>query len=301
VQVVDEFTGRVMPDRSWSQGLHQILEVKEGCEVTRVNETLARISYQRFFRRYLRLSGMTGTAREVRDELGAVYHLPVVRIPTHRPGRRVHHPDRVFATNAAKWQAIAERVVELHGRGIPVLIGTRSVSASELGRNLLEQKGLEVMVLNAKQDASEAEIVSRAGEPGRITIATNMAGRGTDIVLDPHVRELGGLYVILTERHEAARIDRQLAGRSARQGDPGGFEAFLSLEDSVLDHASNHPTGRLLRKLASLDGKAGHWALKSLITFAQQSAEREHTRIRRQLLKSDRFTGQSLSFTGRAE
>lgn len=301
IQVVDEFTGRIMPDRSWSQGLHQIIEVKEGCAVTTVRNTLARISYQRFFRRYLRLSGMTGTAREVRAELGSSYDLPVVRIPTNLASQRVYFPIRIFHTNAQKWQAIAERVVALHARGVPVLIGTRSVSGSELATRLLEAQGLTVAVLNAKQDASEAAIVAQAGEVGRITIATNMAGRGTDILLHPTVRLAGGLHVILTERHEAGRIDRQLAGRVARQGDPGGFEAILSLEDALLLQVQGHPIDHILRRLARKPGALGKWAMRTLIGHAQARTERLHSRVRSQLLKSDRATSDALSFTGRTE
>jgi len=301
IQVVDEFTGRVMPDRSWSQGLHQIIEVKEGCAVTAVRNTLARISYQQFFRRYLKLSGMTGTAREVRGELGSVYDLPVVRIPTNRPSQRVYERDRVFHTNDQKWGEIARRVLELHARGVAILIGTRSVSSSEHAARLLEKHGLTVVILNAKQDASEAEIVAQAGEPGRITIATNMAGRGTDIALHSAVRDRGGLHVILTERHEAGRIDRQLAGRAARQGDPGSFEAILSLEDALLQQVRGHPFDRILRNLAAKEGEIAQWAMRTLTLFAQKQTERAHSRVRRQLLKSDRSASNSLSFAGRAE
>lgn len=301
VQVVDEFTGRVMPDRSWSQGLHQIIEIKEGCAVTTVRDTLARISYQRFFRRYLKLCGMTGTAREVRNELGTVYDLPVVRIPTNRPSQRRYLRDQVFHGNDLKWKAIAGRVVELHARGVPVLIGTRSVSSSEHAARILGEHGLSVVILNAKQDASEAETVAQAGEPGRITIATNMAGRGTDIALHPDVRDRGGLHVILTERHEAGRIDRQLAGRAARQGDQGSFEAILSLEDALLLQVRGHPLDRILRSLAVREGGVAQWAMRTLTLFAQKRTERAHSRVRLQLLKSDRSTSNSLSFAGRSE
>ncbi len=235
IQVVDEFTGRVMPDRSWGQGLHQLIEVKEGCAVTEVRkDTLARISYQRFFQRYLHLSGMTGTAQEVKAELGAVYNLPVVTIPTNRPSRRVRHADQVFPGDARKWAYLAERVEVLHGQGVPVLIGTRSVASSEIASAALAARSLPHTLLSAKQDQAEAEVVEHAGEAGAVTIATNMAGRGTDIALGEGVAEKGGLHVILTERHEAGRIDRQLAGRGARQGDPGSFEAVLSMEDALL-------------------------------------------------------------------
>ncbi|MFA4969668.1 MAG: preprotein translocase subunit SecA, partial [Sulfuritalea sp.] len=219
IQIVDEYTGRVMPDRSWERGLHQMIEAKEGCAITGQQETLARISYQRFFRRYLRVAGMTGTAREVARELWAVYRLPVVTIPTNRPVQRRQLPDLVFLTAAEKWAAIIDILSRWHTEGRPVLVGTSSVSASEHLSELLTLKGLKHQVLNARQDQEEAEVIAKAGERGRITVATNMAGRGTDIRLAPGVAELGGLHVLATERHDARRIDRQLFGRCGRQGD----------------------------------------------------------------------------------
>ena len=192
VQIIDEFTGRIMSDRSWEHGLHQLVETKEGCALTGLHEPLARISYQRFFRRYLRLAGMTGTAHEVRGELWSVYRLPVVTIPMHRPLQRRHLGTRVYATTAAKWAAVVAHVKRVHERGRPVLVGTRSVAASEQLSRLLTAAGLSHQVLNARQDRAEADIIAHAGEPGRIVVATNMAGRGTDIRLAPGVAERGG-------------------------------------------------------------------------------------------------------------
>ena len=301
IQVVDEFTGRVMADRSWGQGLHQLIETKEGCELTPRKEPLARISYQRFFRRYRHLSGMTGTAAEVAGELGAVYGLGVVRVPTHRPSKRLSLPDRIFDTEAEKWRCVADRVAELNARGAPVLLGTRSVADSETASNALTERGLEHQVLNAKQDQEEADIIAKAGAAGRITIATNMAGRGTDIKLGPGVEELGGLHVVLSERHEAGRIDRQLAGRCARQGDPGHFEAILSLEDPLLLPFKGGLLEWLLRQILIRGGSRAEQAKKMFIDFAQWRTERTQSGIRRKLLKSDKQMGDILSFSGKAE
>ena len=301
IQVVDEFTGRVMADRSWGQGLHQLIETKEGCELTARREPLARISYQRFFRRYLHLSGMTGTAAEVSRELGAVYGLAVVPVPTHRPSQRIYRPDRIFEGEQEKWQCVVDRVAELNATGVPVLLGTRSVAASEIASRLLTERGLEHRVLNAKQDEEEAEIVAQAGEIGRITIATNMAGRGTDIKLGPGVAELGGLHVILSERHEAGRIDRQLGGRCARQGDPGCFEAILSLDDPLIQPFKGGLLEWLLRRFSKPGSRTVAAARKIFIDFAQWRTERAQSGVRRKLLKSDKQTGDILSFSGRPE
>jgi preprotein translocase subunit SecA len=301
IQVVDEFTGRVMADRSWGQGLHQLIETKEGCEVTARREPLARISYQRFFRRYLHLSGMTGTAKEVAGELGSIYNLAVVRIPTHTPERRIYHRDRIFPTQREKWQAVAERVEELHVRGVPILLGTRSVADSEVASDMLTERGLAHRVLNAKQDHEEADIIASAGEIGQIIIATNMAGRGTDIKLGKGVSELGGLHVILSERHEAGRIDRQLAGRCARQTDPGSFEAILSMEDPVLLPHLKGVTNWLARSVGKQDSRIGQVAKVQLMNFAQYRTEQAQSKVRKNLLKSDRQMGSVLSFSGRPE
>jgi preprotein translocase subunit SecA len=301
IQVVDEFTGRVMADRSWGQGLHQLIETKEGCEVTARREPLARISYQRFFRRYLHLSGMTGTAKEVAGELGSIYNLAVVRIPTHTPERRIYHLDRIFPTQREKWHAVAERVEELHVRGVPILLGTRSVADSEVASDMLTERGLAHRVLNAKQDHEEADIIASAGEIGQIIIATNMAGRGTDIKLGKGVSELGGLHVILSERHEAGRIDRQLAGRCARQTDPGSFEAILSMEDPVLLPHLKGVTNWLARSVGKQDSRIGQVAKVQLMNFAQYRTEQAQSKVRKNLLKSDRQMGSVLSFSGRPE
>jgi len=301
IQVIDEHTGRVMADRSWGQGLHQLIESKEGCEITPRKEPLARISYQRFFRRYLRLAGMTGTGAEVAGEFGSVYGLPVVRVPTHRPSRRIYRPDRIFPTEGEKWQAVVDRVSELHAHGVPVLLGTRSVAASEVASRMLAERGLEHTVLNAKQDEEEAQIVARAGAPGRITVATNMAGRGTDIQIDPEVSGLGGLHVILSERYEAGRIDRQLAGRCARQGDPGTFEAILSLEDPVLEPFRGGLLEWLVRRFVPPGAPWDAASKRLLVRFAQYRTERMQSRVRKNLLKMDKQMGDILSFSGRPE
>jgi preprotein translocase subunit SecA len=298
VQIVDEFTGRISVDRSWERGLHQLIEVKEGVKLTGRNEPLARISYQRFFRRYVRLAGMTGTAKEVAGELWSVYRLPVCRVPTNRPVMRDPLPDRLYQTADAKWEAIVDRIDELHAFGRPVLVGTRSVQASELLSALLTEAAIPHEVLNARQDKSEAEIVARAGERGRVTVATNMAGRGTDIKLTPSICELGGLAVIATERHEAGRIDRQLFGRCGRQGDPGTHEVITSLEDELVKSF----TGRFERLLARAVSGMGQQFADPVGGFvvrrAQRAAERLHSRVRRDLLKHDAQTEATLAFAG---
>jgi len=302
VQIIDEYTGRLMADRSWERGLHQLIEIKEGCESTRSKETLARISYQRFFRRYRTLAGMTGTAREVAGELWSIYRLRVVTIPTNRPLHRHFLPDRIYPTGEQKWKAVVATVGDMRRRGRPILVGTRSVEASEQVSGLLEAAGLSHKVLNARQDKEEAEIIARAGEQGTITVATNMAGRGTDILLAPGVAERGGLYVIATERHEARRIDRQLFGRCGRQGDPGTCEAIVSLEDELIVVYGNS----VLKGLTALGLKASVGFLRStlgslLFRRAQKSAEWLHARIRSDLLKFDEQISDSLAFTGRLE
>jgi preprotein translocase subunit SecA len=287
VQIIDEFTGRILADRAWEQGLHQLVEVKEHCRITSRREPLARISYQRFFRRYLRLAGMTGTAAEVAGELWAVYRLPVVPVPTNRALHRRGLPGRIFATADEKWAAIVARIADIHTHGRPILVGTRSVAASEHLSRLLSRADLPHVILNARQDQDEAEIVAKAGERGRITVATNMAGRGTDIRLAQGVAELGGLHVIATEHHEAGRIDRQLFGRCGRQGDPGTHEAFASLEDELIRmHArwARWLEGRPLR-----------------LRLAQRAAERLHSRMRRDLLRFDEQLDNALAFSGRGE
>jgi preprotein translocase subunit SecA len=301
IQIIDEFTGRVMPDRSWEQGLHQLIEIKEGCELSSQNRTLARISYQKFFRRYLHLSGMTGTAREVSGELWSVYGLPVMRVQTNRPVNRRRCPDHIFFTADSRWKAVLDCVRKLNQSGRPVLVGTRTVSASEHVSHVFREAGLEHDILNAKLEQEEAAIVARAGENSRITIATNMAGRGTDIKLGAGVAESGGLHVILTERHEAGRIDRQLAGRCGRQGDPGSYEAILSLDDPVLGDGRARLSRWLARRLMKTGFFIGKRAGKFAIRRAQKKIERVHAGMRKELLKQDEQVGDILSFSGRSE
>lgn len=301
VQIVDEYTGRVMADRSWERGLHQMIEAKEGCAITGQQETLARISYQRFFRRYLRVSGMTGTAREVARELWSVYRLPVVTIPTNRPVQRRRVPDQVYVAAEQKWAAIVDTLRRSQAEGRPSLVGTRSVSASEHLSELLAAAGLKHQVLNARQDQEEAEVVTKAGERGRITVATNMAGRGTDIRLAPGVADLGGLHVLATERHDARRIDRQLFGRGGRQGDPGSYQAILSLEDEIVQEIFKGQAVRLGKLLWRKDQPLPAWLGGLLVGLAQRAAERHHADTRRTLLRTDDQLSDLLAFTGRPE
>jgi len=296
VVIIDENTGRLMPDRSWEQGLHQLIELKEGCEATGRRETLARISYQRFFRRYVHLAGMTGTASEVASELWAVYRLRVATIPTNKPSCRVRHPDRIYGSSERKWRAAVERIRELRAAGRPVLVGTRSVGASEKLARYLEEAGIPFRLLNARQDREEAEIIARAGEPACVTVATNMAGRGTDIKLAPGVAEAGGLHVVTTELNDSARIDRQLFGRGGRQGDPGSCEAILAIEEDLV--ASHIPfAAERLRHLGAIPNALG----QSVFAAAQWRAERAHSRARRDLLDLDDYLGDVLAFSGGGE
>lgn len=301
VQIIDEYTGRLMPDRSWERGLHQLIELKEGCPPSDQRDTLARISYQRYFRRYLLLGGMTGTASEVSGELWSVYRLGVVTIPTRLPLRRERLPSRVYHRSDERWDAVIERVRAMRAAGRPTLVGARSVGASEALSERLHAAGIPHQVLNARQDEHEAEIIARAGERGRVTVATNMAGRGTDIALGPGVEERGGLHVIATERHDAGRIDRQLFGRCARQGDPGSVEFIVSLEDELCQQfypkvlrtclvGSESHSGPLPRRL-------GEW----IMLIPQKAAEFSHARARRSLLRMDERLGEMLAFAGKQE
>ncbi len=301
VQIVDESTGRVMPDRSWERGLHQMIEVKESLTPTPQRETLARLTYQRLFRRYLHLSGMTGTAAEAAREIKAVYGLDVVRVPLHRPLLRVHGGARFLTTLAEKWERVADVAEQLaKGEGRPVLIGTRSVLASEQISAVLARRGIHHALLNAKQDVTEAEVIAAAGQPGSVTVATNMAGRGTDIELGEGVAALGGLHVILTEYHDSRRVDRQLFGRCARQGDPGSCEAIVSLEDEIFEVCAPTLTGALCRS-TERGVRLPQAAFDGLRALAQWSAERRHAAIRTQHLKHDRQLNQVLAFTGAGE
>jgi preprotein translocase subunit SecA len=297
VQIVDEYTGRVLPDRLWQQGLHQMIEVKEGVGISAPRKVMARSSYQFFFRRYLKLAGMTGTAAEVSDELCRVYGLDVATVPTHKPLVRQAWPTRVFADAQGKWSAVVQRTRSLIESGRPVLIGTRTVAASETVSRLLHEAGIPHRLLNASQNLSEAEVIAEAGQSGQVTVATNMAGRGTDIRLGPGVPEVGGLHVIATELHDARRIDRQLFGRCGRQGDPGSHELVVSLDDE-LPTTFLHPWMIRLAALWVRPSSSNPLVIR-LMRHAQRRAERRNARIRSQLYRGDERLEDSLAFTGR--
>jgi preprotein translocase subunit SecA len=302
VVIVDEYTGRFLPDRSWEHGLHQAVEAKEGVEVTADRETLARVSFQRFFRTYPFLCGMTGTAADATAEMERVYSRPVTVIPTNRPMIRRQWPTRVFRTAEGRWAAVVESIRELHGQGRPVLVGTRSIEASEHLSGRLAAAGLEHRVLNANHDKEEAELIqwaghSRVGTSGTpaITVATNMAGRGTDIKPDAEAIRAGGLHVILTEMHTAKRIDRQFIGRAGRQGDPGSAQIFVSLEDELVRlHAGG--LSRLLRSGGREEELRGAPRRRALLVFrmAQRRAEARARRSRAEVLRQDDWIDRSL-------
>lgn len=298
VKIVDEFTGRILADRSWEQGLHQLVELKENCEMSGEMETLGRISYQRFFRRYIRLAGMSGTVHEVHRELWSVYRLQVKRIPPAVKSRRRARADVVFNSDEDKWKYIVNRIGELHKQRQPVLVGTRSVKASEHLSQLLKESDFPHQLLNARQDKAESDIIAQAGQPGRITVATNMAGRGTDILLGEGVSENGGLHVIATEKHESRRIDRQLFGRCGRQGDRGGHEAILSRQDEVIQNYC--PAA--IRVLIFGGGRSASWFSRRVDglawSAAQRVIERKQYVMRKSLLKMDERMGDVLAFSG---
>ncbi|HTI49768.1 MAG TPA: translocase [Planctomycetaceae bacterium] len=282
VVIIDEFTGRPSEGRQWRDGVHQAVQAKEGLPVTPASGAAAQITVQEFFSQYASLSGMTGTAAPSAGELRRVYRLAVAPIPTHRPCLRVQFPTRVLPSADAKWEAIVDEVREMQRSGRPVLVGTRSIDKSEELAARLARAGIAHRVLHARNLAAEAEIVAKAGERGQVTVATNMAGRGTDIRLGPGVADIGGLHVVCSELHDAARIDRQLIGRAARQGDPGSYRQFLSLDDEILESGLGADRAARLRRShatagASLDALAG-WFYR-----AQRQVERRH-RSDRQLV-----------------
>jgi preprotein translocase subunit SecA len=282
IVIVDEFTGRIAEGRKWRAGVHQAVEAKEGVEVTVETGQAARITVQDYFLLYPHLAGMTGTASSSAGELKKIYNIRVVPIPTNRPAIRQRLADRVFGVCDVKWEAIADEVAEQHVLGRPVLIGTRSIDKSELLSKLLRAKAIEHQILNAHHVATEAEIVARAGELGRVTVSTNMAGRGTDIKLGAGVAELGGLHVILSEMHDSARIDRQLAGRCGRQGDPGTFRQYLSLDDELLMGLSPERAHEL--EEIGTTRETGFDEYANLFRQAQRKTERRHFRDRRVLM-----------------
>lgn len=288
VVIVDEYTGRLSEGRKWSAGIHQAVEAMAGVDVTVESDHAARITVQDYFLRYQHLAGMTGTASSSARELRRIYHVNVTTIPTNRPLHRKKLPHRIFSDSQSKWAAIVDEVRQLHQQQRPVLIGTRSIDKSELLSRLLVEAGIEHQVLNARHIASEAEIVAQAGQPGRVTVATNMAGRGTDIKLGEGVAEKGGLHVICTEMHNSNRIDRQLIGRSGRQGDPGTARQFLSLDDEILRSAFGPRKAQkfLTRRNQSHDHLQ---RLEGLFRRAQAKIERLHFRARRILLYQEKL------------
>jgi preprotein translocase subunit SecA len=288
VNIVDQNTGRVMPGRRWSDGLHQAVEAKENCTIEKETKTYATVTIQNYFRMYDKLAGMTGTAETEASEFNEIYGLNVMVIPTNKPNIRVDLNDVVFKTRREKFNAVIETIQEANKEGQPVLVGTASVEASELLSRMLKRNKIVHSVLNAKFHAQEAEIVAKAGQKGAVTIATNMAGRGTDIKLGQGVAELGGLFVIGTERHESRRIDRQLRGRCARQGDPGLSKCFVSLEDDLMRLFANAgPISRVLEKSMSEGEELEHPALNWSIENAQKKVEQQNFSMRKRLLQFD--------------
>jgi len=287
VLIVDEFTGRTMPGRRWSDGLHQAVEAKEGIKVQQEQKTIATITVQNYFRQYHKLAGMTGTAVTEAEEFHKIYGLDVVVIPTHRPMVRTDSPDVIYKTEQSKFEAVIDEIVEMNKQGRPILVGTVSVEKSERLAKMLERRGLKHNVLNAKQHEREAAIVAEAGQPKAVTIATNMAGRGTDIVLGPGVTDVGGLHIIGTERHESRRIDNQLRGRAGRQGDPGSSKFFISLEDDLMKifGPAADRIGRLMDSL-EVEPIEHPWVARS-IASAQKKVEGMHFDARKHVVEYD--------------
>ena len=289
VLIVDQFTGRIMDGRRYSDGLHQAIEAKEHVEIEEETKTMANITYQNFFRMYNKLSGMTGTAKTEREEFREIYNMEVVSIPTNKPIARVDKPDLLYPTLKSKFNAVVRDVKARHEKGQPVLVGTVAVETSELLSKMLDDEGIPHSVLNAKNHAREAEIVMNAGQRGAVTIATNMAGRGTDIKLGPGVRELGGLAVIGTERHESRRIDNQLRGRSGRQGDPGVTQFYLSLEDDLMLRFGSERIKNFLERMKVSDDDAVIQSkmISRQVESAQKRVEGNNYDTRKQVLQYD--------------
>jgi preprotein translocase subunit SecA len=287
IVIVDESTGRIAEGRKWRDGIHQAVEANEGVEVSVPTGQAARITVQDLFLRYRHVAGMTGTASSAAREFRKVYKLNVVKIPTNRPNQRERWDDLVFGSEDAKWDAIVTEVQEVHALGRPVLIGTRSIDKSHLLSAKLEAARIDHDVLNANEIEHEAEIVERAGIKGRVTVATNMAGRGTDIKLGESVNETGGLHVICTELHDSARIDRQLIGRCARQGDPGTYRQYMALEDDILKEAHGKTKADRYKATGSeLVGDVSQYG--SLLRKAQQKVEKNHFRDRTVMLHQEK-------------
>ncbi|MCH7516605.1 MAG: SEC-C domain-containing protein, partial [Bacteroidetes bacterium] len=288
IAIVDEFTGRVLPGRRYSDGLHQAIEAKENVKVQRDSQTLATITLQNYFRMYNKLAGMTGTAETEENEFFEIYNLDVVVIPTNKPIDRDDAEDAVYKTKREKYNAVIEQIEELKKEGRPVLVGTTSVDVSETLSRMLKRKGVAHNVLNAKQHQREAEIIAHAGEISAITIATNMAGRGTDIKLGAGVPERGGLYIIGTERHDSRRIDRQLRGRAGRQGDHGSSKFFLSLEDDLMRLFGSDRIANVMERIGIKEGEViQHPMITKSVERAQKKVEENNFAIRKRLLEYD--------------
>lgn len=285
IVIVDTFTGRLMEGREFSDGLHQALEAKEGVKIKEETATMATITYQNFFRLYSKLAGMTGTAKTEEEEFLSIYNMRVFEIPTNRPIQRLDLPDRIFGSKKAKFEAIVQEVIRINETGQPILVGTASVDVSEHISKMLKQRRVKHEVLNAKNHKREASIIKHAGKVGSVTIATNMAGRGTDIKLGPGVRELGGLYVLGTERHEARRIDNQLRGRSGRQGDPGTSQFFVSLKDDLMIRFGSDRYADIFDSFG--DEAIENKTVTKAITSAQKRVEGQNFDIRKRLLEYD--------------
>jgi len=297
VVIVDEFTGRLMPGRRFGEGLHQAIEAKEGVTIQRDTQTLATITIQNYFRLYSRLAGMTGTAETEAEEFLKIYNLEVIVIPTNEPVIRADHPDRIYRTGKEKWKAIADEIGECSQRGQPVLVGTITVEKSELLAKVLKKRKISHEVLNARYHEKEAQIIAKAGEQGAVTIATNMAGRGTDIKLGEGVVERGGLHIIGTERHEARRIDNQLRGRSGRQGDPGSSRFYLSLEDDLMRlFGSEKISNVMLRMGMEEDQNIDSSLVSKAISSAQKKVENRNFEIRKHLLEYDNVMNDQRSY-----
>ena len=293
VLIVDEFTGRIMPGRRYSDGLHQAIEAKENVKVKRESKTLATITFQNFFNKYDKKAGMTGTALTEEQEFREIYGMDVVVIPTNKPVQRIDHDDAIYKTKREKMNAVVEDIIESHAKGQPVLVGTITIEMSEELSAMLKKRGIKHNVLNAKFHEKEAEIISHAGEIGAVTIATNMAGRGTDIVLEDGVAELGGLKIIGTERHESRRIDNQLRGRAGRQGDPGESKFYLSLEDDLMRLFGSERMISIYNALGIPEGEEiQHKTISKTIETAQKKIENNNFGIRKNLLDYDRVNNE---------
>jgi preprotein translocase subunit SecA len=287
VMIVDQFTGRVMEGRRFNEGLHQAIEAKEAVKIMEENDTLATITYQNYFRLYKKLSGMSGTVETEEEEFREIYNIDVVVVPTHKPIARIDRPDEIYKTELGKFKAVVEDIAKTYKKGQPALVGTTSIDKSEILSFMLKKKGIPHQVLNAKQHAKEAQIVAKAGEKGMITIATNMAGRGTDIKLGEGVTELGGLKIIGTERHEARRIDNQLRGRSGRQGDVGESVFYVSLEDDIVVRFVKERLDALKSVNLSEDAAIDNKKIRDIVNTAQKGVESQHFETRKNLVKYD--------------